>query len=218
MQKSSCINCWKAHEDASTCIVEMSPVGVVAARNHARETTLESLLDRWLERRRVESRGRSLNAAVKVKANTYHVCTGKTNMCGGSGSKGGHATAGSASSSSVVLVVKREKSKTHEAQTTSIGRYTASQERAGAAGSVHGRMMTQTLRRRRVERQRQRLAYARLGGCSGSRQRTRSKYCPREPSLSGSLSFRTRGSRNASIRRVKYLACGPSAFDVHSQL
>jgi hypothetical protein len=36
------------------------------------------------------------------------------------------------------LVVKREKSKTHEAQTTSIGRYRASQERAGAAGSVHG--------------------------------------------------------------------------------
>lgn len=71
-----------AHENASSCIVEMSPVGVVAARNHARETTLESLLDRWLERRRVESRGRSLNAAVKVKANTYHVCTGRQ-ICAG---------------------------------------------------------------------------------------------------------------------------------------
>jgi hypothetical protein len=55
---------------------------VVAERNHARETTLESLLDRWLERRRVESRGRSLNAAVKVKANTYHVCT-RRQICAG---------------------------------------------------------------------------------------------------------------------------------------
>lgn len=217
MQQSSCINCRMAHENASSCIAEMSPVGVVAARNHARETTLESLLDRWLERRRVESRGRSLNAAVKVKANTYHVCTGKTNMCGGSGSKGGHATAGSASSSSVVLVVKREKSKTHEAQTTSIGRYRASQERAGAASSVHGHHRLapyddQTLRRRRVERQRQRLAYARLGGCSGSRPRTTSKYYLQKPSLSGNLSFYTRGARHASIQRVKCLVCRPSAF------
>lgn len=64
------------------------------------------------------------------------MCVREDKYVRGSGSKDGHATAGSASSSSVVLVVKREKSKTHEAQTTSIGRYRASQERAGAASSA----------------------------------------------------------------------------------
>jgi hypothetical protein len=62
-----------AHADASTCTADVSFVGVVAAQNHARQTTLESVLDRWFERRRVESRGRSLNAAVKL-VRTHIIC------------------------------------------------------------------------------------------------------------------------------------------------
>jgi len=42
-------------------------------------------------------------------------------------------------------VVKREKSKTHEAQTTSIGRYRATQGRAGAGVHRPQVMMTKTL-------------------------------------------------------------------------
>jgi len=76
------------HENALTCKANMSSVGVVAAQNHARQTTLASLLDRWLERRRVESRGRSLNAAVKLRR-THIMCMSRKSCGEGSGSKYG---------------------------------------------------------------------------------------------------------------------------------
>jgi hypothetical protein len=97
-------------------------------------------------------------------------------------------------------VVKREKSKTHEAQTTSrVLGDTATQERGPVLGA-RPRMMTKTFwGHRRVERQRQRLAYARLGGCSGSRQRATSKYCYQCDHYLPICFSRTRDSRSASI-------------------
>ena len=97
-------------------------------------------------------------------------------------------------------MVKREKSKTHEAQTSRIGRYRATQD--GGPVQRARPWMTKTFWRRRVERQRQRLAYARLGTCSGIRRRANSKCGLRVPSLlSPGLLFHP---RNASM-------CGESS-------
>lgn len=79
------------------------------------------------------------------------------------------------------LVVKREKSKTDEAQTTKVvWRYSNSRGRAGAACTAAYDDQNLAPSDRRVEigeTKTQRLAYARLGRCSGSRRRASAKHC-----------------------------------------
>ena len=67
--------------DASTCLADRSCGGVVAAQVDTRQATPESLVDRWLERRRAESRGRSLNAAVKLRR-THIMRAGRQDVWG----------------------------------------------------------------------------------------------------------------------------------------
>lgn len=72
---------------------------------------------------------------------------------------------------------KEEKSKTHEARRLVLG--DTEQLKRGRAGAAHGRMMT-VLELYCADESRDKdnaLAYACLGGCSGSRQRATGKYC-----------------------------------------